>query len=570
MCQNCEPGLGLWADWILKDLDVSEIVEQTKAPAQELPTTDSQPLVFHNGVILTMREGNIVCAGTLAEALAAAGGSGYRDIDLQGRCVLPGFIEPHVHIVFTALTNWLLKLSPSLVTTVTQALQVLHGAVSKQPSGSWVTGYGYDPSRIVAEATYPAHTELTLDILDPVSTLDPIFIVNQSGHVAYVNSKALDLAGVTDKNANPTEFQKIDGKLTGVVYEQGLAKFASLTPRPSLVEILELCHKTLVQWAAAGCTTVFDAGIGVTNNKELLLLIATNLIGAPMRLHGAYSVHLLTDQAPLIPVPRPPVTLFGINITAVKFWADGSTQGFTAALNQPYSSDMPLGMPPCGTLNYADDDDLFKVMKPWYETGSNLVQALNVYETLLHSTPAPALPPSGLHRIDHFTLRDTAQIARAQALGLGISHTIGHVRYWGETFVDYVLGPARGGSVDPLHSDENAGVVWSLHSDSPVTDVAPLSYLQTATTRLTSQHQKVYDPEERVDLPTALRGVTINPARQIGIDALAGTLEVGKAADLVVLDQDPRSVHLAELNQLKVLQTWVAGCLKFDSTQSTQ
>lgn len=128
-----------------------------------------------------------------------------------------------------------------------------------------------------------------------------------------------------------------------------------------------------------------------------------------------------------------------------------------------------------------------------------------------------------------------------------------------------MLKPRIAKRIDPLHSDEKAGLLWSLHSDSPVTEVQPLQYLQTATTREMIPSGKILGPEECVELEPALRGITLNPAKQIGVSHLVGSLEPGKKADMVILDKDPRKVPKKELNKLVVLETWSGGNKIYDS-----
>lgn len=129
-----------------------------------------------------------------------------------------------------------------------------------------------------------------------------------------------------------------------------------------------------------------------------------------------------------------------------------------------------------------------------------------------------------------------------------------------------MLKPWIAKRIDPLRSDEKAGLLWSLHSDSPVTDVQPLQYLQTATTREMMQTGEVLGPDECVELEPALRGITLNPAKQIGVSHLVGSLEPGKKADMVILSKDPRKVAKSDLNKLIVEETWIGGVKVYDST----
>ena len=125
--------------------------------------------------------------------------------------------------------------------------------------------------------------------------------------------------------------------------------------------------------------------------------------------------------------------------------------------------------------------------------------------------------------------------------------------------VGFVKGSPRAILINSINSSEIEGLIWSLHSDFPVTEVDPLLYLRTATTRMMFPDDSVLGPEERVDLETALKGITVNPAKQLGIWDKAGSLEVGKYADFVVLNKDPRCINAADLNKLVIKETWVGG-----------
>lgn len=582
MCSSCEPGSAQLASWLLHDLDLSNL-PNTPAPSIRAKGNENSK-IFYNGTILTMAEGafspvdalvvkgdTITYAGSLDKAKEAAG-PGAEPIDLDGRSLSPGFIEPHLHLIMTALADYfLLNLSPlNGVNTSHDAIDRIKDQVNRNlilGGTKWVAGYGYDPSRL------QDHRDLTRDRLDGISKKIPIYVLNQSAHVAYVNSKALEEAGVTAENvANNPQFQrdKKTGQLTGLLFEQAVGYVAKYIPLPKAQDLLDYCSNTLTTWVSKGCTTVFDAGIGSIGPTDSALL--SNLPASPMRIYGALSNNIVTSLSSII--KQPPFKLAQIEIIAIKFWADGSTQGFTAALNQPYCEDRPGWACPRGTQNYPSSAALQTLMDPWLKAGFQLVVhsngdaatdlVLNAYEALFQANPNRKT--SIHHRIEHFTVTEPEQLLRAKTLGLAVSHTIGHVNYWGSTFKSYVLGCPRAERIDPLHSDEAAGLLWSLHSDSPITPVHPLLYVKTATTReLYPSGGGTLGSEERVDLQTALRGVTIYPATQLGIADKVGTLEAGKKADFVVLDQDPRAVKLSDLDQLVVEQTWIGGSLEYSN-----
>ena len=574
MCHSCEAGIAQLAHWLTQDMDLSNM--PTASTTVTKASADDSKVTMFKGTIITMAGGTfsqvdslvvkgdtIIYTGTVEGAQEAAG-PGAEEVDLGQRCLLPGFIEPHLHLILTTLAkNYLLELSPLCVTTLDKAKEIIKNAIQKTPLDDWVAGYGYDPSRV------SKHPDLTIEILDSISEKHPIFIMNQSGHLAYANSEVFKRAGITVANAGQN-YQRANGKLTGVIYEDAVAYIGRLVPPIATSKLIKACQRTLESWASTGCTTIFDAGIGSTGSSDIPLLTAITTTPPPVRFYGAVSVEILPTVANTASLLQPPIRLGNVTVQAVKIWTDGSTQGFTAALNQPYYCPPP-GTSLFGTLKYPDENALYSVMAPWLQSGFQILvhangdratqQALNVYEALLAK---PALPHAGMHRIEHFTVTEPAQLTRAKDLGLAVSHTIGHVNYWGHTFCNYVLGPDRAKRIHPLKSDEKAGLVWSLHSDSPVTDVRPLLYLKTATTRLLYGTGEVLGEHECVDLEAALRGITVNPAAQIGVEKEVGTLEVGKKADMVILSCDPRKVELADLDSLIVEQTWMGGAIAYD------
>jgi predicted amidohydrolase YtcJ len=555
-------------------MDLSNLPTTLTSPTKAAPQDGIK--IYTNGVIITMAGGTfsqvealVVTGDTITYTGDAAGaqksaGPGAETIDLRNKCLLPGFIEPHVHLIMTTMVNnFMLKLSPMEVTTLEEAIKVIAGAIPNNLLNGWVAGFGYDPSRV------KGHPNLTVEILDAISTKYPIYIINQSGHIGYVNSVTLALAGVTAANAD-SSYQKINGKLTGVIYELAVGQIGKLMPSISPEKIILDCRKTLDTWASLGCTTIFDAGIGSVSPKDGELLTIATALPPPVRYYGAIAVYAYPMGKQL----TPPIKFGHVEAQAIKCWADGSTQGFTAAEKKPYFT-LPVDMPANGTLNYTDEA-FYKDMAPHIQNGFQIIvhsngdrateQTLNVYEAALKAYPN--VPHAGMHRIEHFTVTEPEQLARAKNLGLAISHTIGHVNFWGNTFKTYVLGPERAERIDPLKSDEEAGLIWSLHSDSPITDVNPLLYLRTATTRLLYPDGGVLGKHECVDLEAALRGITVNPAKQIGIESTVGSLEVGKKADFVVLNRDPRITPLPDLDKLVVEQTWMGGRLTYTKTSS--
>jgi predicted amidohydrolase YtcJ len=343
---------------------------------------------------------------------------------------------------------------------------------------------------------------------------------------------------------------------------------AAQVARDSPERLSELCAETLRRFAARGCTTVYDAGIGLVagaTEHELLGSLA-RAPDAPVRVRGAFTPELARA---LGAVPGGSDERY--DVVGIAYWADGLLEDFAAALHEPY-----LNGRGTGSLNH-DEAWLREEMQAWHRAGWQLLahangdraidQVLGVYEALLgeargRAAAGQAQAPGRAevpHRIERFALSREDQIAKAAALGLSVSHSIDDIYSRGASLRDDVLGPARAARIHALRSDALRGLCGSCHSDSPRSAVDPCLYLRTAVIRLMRDSDDVLGPAQQLDLAGALRTVTCNPARQVGLGDRIGSLRPGRLADLVVLDRDPRAVDLERLHELRVLETWLGG-----------
>jgi predicted amidohydrolase YtcJ len=494
---------------------------------------------------------------------------------LAGDCLFPGFIEPHCHLLLSALIGpFFVDLDPLTLKSNKQsdAISALKNAT---PSGGWITGYGYDPARM------EDHADLSMGVLDGVSKTTPILVINASGHIGYANSLAFSIAGITKTTPNPTGGTFVKdraGNLTGVLLEvPAMAPFeAHLTPPPAR-EFVQFAHQTLQKWSEAGCTTVFDAGIGLispgTDVDVRLLDAVTSKVPPVVRYTGAFT----TATAIAVGAGVPP---YQVNkdflVRSIKVWADGSTQGFTAALREPYADSKGWG-----NLSLSDGE-IRDTMAIWQKKGWQLLvhsngdrstdQALGAYDAILNHEPDPN--PHIMHRIEHATVISLQQLRAAKFLNLGVSHLIGHVRYWGDAFRSWVLKDERAERIDPVKDDVDLGIVYSFHSDSPVSPVQPLMYACIAATRTMYQRPDtdVLGRDQRCSVIEALRGITTNAAKHVMLEDLIGSLESGKSADMVRLDQDPTMItddHAADLGGIRVLETWLKGKMVYRRDTTT-
>ena len=548
------------------------------AMATSMPGADADT-VFYGGPIITVNEkspqvtglavknGNIIAVGQQIDILQDYIGSNTQLVNLNGRTLMPGFVEPHLHISLTAMTeNVALDLSNFTLPydTIDTILEKLRVQKAKVPDDAWIVAFGVDPSR-----TTPFMAELNADLLDKVSTTNPIFIINQSGHIAYVNHKALEVSGITDSTPNPGNggvyVRDAQGKLTGVLVEPpSYVAFAKKMAPPSKQIVVDAYMKTVKSMAASGITTSSEMGMGAIMPYEAeyeMVQALSHQPGFPIRVRAYLWGTALPESFDAI---KPNQGDDQFRIVGIKYIADGSTQGLTAALNKPYN--YPKGTSNRGALDW-ENDKLYDASKPFFDQGWQISihangdraidQALDVDAKLLKGTKNPE---GRRLRIEHFTVNNEKHVEKLQKLGLVPSLTIGHVGFWGEIFHDHVLHESQADRIDPTGSLAKRKIRFSFHSDSPVSPYYPLRYISTGSSRLwQTPPSKVLGPQQRISVDQAIKAVTLDAAYAMFMEDKVGSLEPGKWADLVILDQNPRTTEPSKIEQIKVLETYVGG-----------
>jgi len=533
-------------------------------------------IIFYGGDILTMNkaqpsaeavavQGNkIIQVDSLAK-LKALQGKDTKLINLNGQTLMPGLIEPHVHIIGTAFSEEIfLNLS-----NFTMPHDTLGGLVAKLTAysknfkdGEWINAFGVDPSR-----TDPFMSELTADVLDKVSTTKPIFVMNQSMHIAYVNHKALEIAGLNDSSPNPkggTLLKDSKGRLTGVVYETpAFELFLKTMPLPTQEVVEQAVAKVGQRLVSKGVTTSAEITVGgyLGVDKEYALFNAMTRNGKlPVRVRG----YMYSNAYPSTNNNyKPGQGDDTFKLIGIKIVGDGSNQGLTGAMSRPY--DYPAGTSNTGTLNFTEQE-LYNIAKPRFDEGwqisihsngdKSIEQTLNVYQKLVTK---PADTKARL-RIEHFTVPTEAQIQKAAKLGVVPGFTIGHTDYWGEAFHNHLLGAERADRIDPSASLIKNGMRFAYHSDSPVSPIHPLKYASEGASRLwQASPQKVLNTNQKISINNALKAITIDAAYQLKMDDKVGSIEVGKYADFAIVDKNPMKTDAYNIRDIQVNETWVNG-----------
>jgi predicted amidohydrolase YtcJ len=529
--------------------------------------------VFLGGTILTVDKGfsevaalairgnRIIAAGTEAEARAAAGADA-RIVDLAGKVMLPGFVDPHTHVVAGALADSVMEnVGMTRFSTAAEVLAHLKSRVPTTPPGEWIMARNYDP------ALQTGPDALTFAELDAVSTEIPVFVMNASGHLAYANRKAFAAAGLPEDVADPpgAEFVRdAKGRLTGTMKNNvAFMQVASAAPAMSRAEPVSALIGLLEKWGQVGLTTVSELSLGMlTGSAKDAAILATAARSGKLKARvRAYAFYTIGSEAWDVAGVKPGDGDAMARIAGYKLVADGSNQGFTGLQREQY-----LGSDSRGTA-YMTPEELKSVAVERASKGWPLAIHGNGDAAIDRVLDAcDAVRDAGIDlarvrpRIEHCSMLHDDQIARMKALGVSASFLIGHVHYWGVWMRDRVFGPDRVQQLGRARSVEKAGVSYSLHSDFMVTDPDPLHMIEMAVTRRTwKEPDFILNPVERVSVESAIRAVTSEAAWQLFSDHEVGSLEVGKLADMVILAEDPRRVPADRIGKVAVLETWMDG-----------
>ena len=529
--------------------------------------------IYLNGTILTIndtlptaeavavKDGKILAVGPEVEVLKTVGES-TKKINLAGKTMLPGFVDSHGHTYIIGLQATTANLLPppdgagkdiaSLQALLTDWAANNEAAINKV---GWIAGFGYDDSQLT-EQRHP-----TRDDLDKVSKDLPVIIIHQSGHLGVANSKALDIAGVTAETKNPKggAFRRKEGSQepNGVLEEYAffylLSKLAANFDNDINDALVEEGAKLV---ASFGYTTAQE-GRAIGPGLEAMKRVADS---------GKLAIDLVAYPDILEVDTIKPAMHYTNNyrVGGVKLTIDGSPQGKTAWLTEPYFV-VPEGQPK-DYRGYAAIDE---------KTTNEAVEKAfaNGWQILCHSN-GDAATDRFIHAIRlakkkypdvdnrpvliHGQVLREDQVEQLKELGIFPSLFPMHTFYWGDWHRESVLGPERAENISPTGWVLERDMMFGSHHDAPVALPDSMRVLSATVTR-TSRSGRVLGPEHRVPVATALKALTIWPAWQHFEEDSKGTIEVGKLADFVILSDNPLTVQEDQIDDLKVLETIKGG-----------
>lgn len=585
---------------------------------QGAPAEPAADTVFFGGDILTMagdqpqyvealavRGGQIVRTGRKADVLALAGAT-TAQVDLQGKTLMPGLIDAHGHMADYPL-RWA---APDLsappvgdVASIADIQRKLTRYIEAHPDVAanqtqLLVAQGYDDG-LLAEKRHPTRVDL-----DAISTTVPIMAVHVSGHLVVANSPALALAKFTKATKDPAGGvirRDAKGEPNGIVEELAAYAFLPFLAPQNREKQLATLDEIQRWYASMGITTAQD---GLSNPDNISLLrdaaqqgrLVIDVVSYPMwklyakvisgeqKLEGveiyppgsqvsnsgrALASNQPTPTTATLGTPTSSTIKVGVyekghKIGGVKITADGSPQGKTAFMTQPY-----LHPPEGASADYTaypavEQAELDQWMDAAYKNDVQLLVHVNgdaAIDSLITAVEraraahgAKDLRPVAIHA----QLARHDQVDRMGQLGIVPSFFTAHTYFWGDWHINETFGRPRAFGISPLAYAHSKGVRFTNHNDAPVVPPDMMMLAWTAVNRL-SRTNVVVGPDERVSPYIAFKAMTEWAAYQYFEETSKGTLEAGKLADLVLLDRNPMKVDPLKLRDVKVLETFKAG-----------
>lgn len=475
-------------------------------------------------------------------------------VDLKGNTLLPSFIDPHSHLAGVGPTSLLANLKECRNFSDIQEKLTSYIEENEIEQGQKVVGFGYDHN-FMEEGTHPLK-----DVLNAVSTVHPIMITHASGHLGVVNDRTLELAGI-DENTPDTSGGFI-GRVEGSREPNG---YLEETPFMSL-------RRTVFQGSDNDPEKVLDAGQDVYIKNGITTVQDGATSSEIIELFKSFSDKFKVDVVMYPLVADNPQDLEDnrdfvekyhnrIKIGGYKMFLDGSPQGKTAWMTEPYEGEEDYRGYPIyddekvkGYVDAAIKADVQLLTHCNGDAASD--QLIRSYEAALKdsdNTNKNNLRPVMIHCQ---TVRND-QLDRMAEIEMIPSIFVPHTYYWGDVHLKN-FGGERGNRISPSKSAFDRGLMVNFHQDSPIVDPDMLHTIWCAVNRITRKGVHI-GPEERVSVYDALKAVTINAAYAYFEEERKGSIKEGKLADLVILDDNPLKVDKMDIKDINVLETIKEG-----------
>jgi len=530
-------------------------------------------LILINGKVITVDPDDRVveAVAILGNKIAAVGstkeikilaGPATKVIDLKGKTVMPGIIDSHTHPSHIAAKLLEVDCRAPPIKDIPELLGLIKARADELGPGVWVRAASYNDSKLAEKR------QVTRWELDEVAPLNPVFMVSDTGHQAIANSKALEVAGITDDTPDPPggEMERNEkGQLTGLLYENATGLVREHIPEYSVEALRESYKNVVAQFSEWGVTSTHNASGHRNGIRAYKQLLDSGVKQVRMRLMVSVNREEPGDVLDALELAGIE-SGFGddwFGVMSIKIMGDGSGAGGTCCVYTPQHRG-PKGL----GLWMTEPEQVEKLVIQAHNAGLRVSihsigdrgvdMALDCIEKAQKLNPKPDMR----HRLEHNSCCPKKSLEKITELGVTPSSSIGYMFGLGDQYAEN-FGPERVRWLHPHKTMKEMGIIAGGNSDCPVTFYSPFIQMYAAVTRKSSTGQ-VIGPEEAISVMDTIRVYTWNGAYLGKDDDKLGSLELGKLADLIVLDRDILSIPQEEIKDIKVLTTIVDGKIVYE------
>ncbi|MGL6259262.1 amidohydrolase [Vibrio sp. WXL210] len=543
--------------------------------------------IYFGGDILTMddtmpkveavaiKDGKIVAVGKKDAIKAEHKDANTALVDLEGQTLMPSFFDAHSHFQMSGVKLAMVNLDPKPagnIDSIKDIQREMSWALSKRDKDSkdWLIGWGYD-NAMLEEGRHPTRHDL-----DAISTDVPIIAIHFSTHIIVANTYMLEMLGIDENSVAPSGgvIQREEGSMqpNGILEEAAIKPILlSMTqdlgvdqsqdlPQDFMFELSQkMVRDAQDVYASQGFTTVTELGLSPQTQALFQHMAATNQLKVDV---AGGMFYFATDVDTVVDNYSPEYNN-GYRLAGLKANLDGGSPGRTAYLRDPYHVQLEGEQDYVGYSSMTADD-LAKLASTYLEHDIPLfVHALGdgALDIAIEGLSVAKKAQPGEDRrtqLIHLQQIQEDQFESLKDLDVTLTYQMAHSFYFADFHAKNIYGPERTAKLNPVQSGINHGFSTTIHHDSPVHPVDQFTLIWTAVNRV-SRSGKVWGEDERISVMDALKASTINAAYQFREENQKGSLEVGKLADMIILDQNPLDIDPMKLKDLQVMATFKEG-----------
>ncbi|MFD0964862.1 amidohydrolase family protein [Pseudofulvibacter geojedonensis] len=484
-------------------------------------------------------------------------------LNANGKVILPGMHDVHIHALESSSENGASVILTSSITDAEQHIPELQNAAPVVNSNGWIMGWGHSLNTLLNATRKPRL------ILDEVFPTQPILIMEETSHSFWINTAGLNLLGINASTPDPVGGHIVkgrwgDGSPDGILIDNAgdAAREVALAQNATLqnIDYEGLRYYGLQLLAKNGITSLVDGRTYWKQNFEQVWRQIKNEGLLTVRVGLCPWVYPNNDDATQIPILQ---SMYDegddmLKVRQIKLYSDGITHNSTAALHEPYNVDLGFGFTDNKGVNYIDQTRMTNLITTLEQTGYDffihaigdrgITESLNAIEAARNVNG----DLGARHRLTHLEIVKPTDFPRFTALNITADMQVAgdftQPNHWHEN--DYLLGAERSNNLVPVKSFYDAGTRVTLSSDWNVSAISPFVGIQNSLTR---------SPQNLPDVFAAVKAYTINGAYTMRQETVTGSVELGKYADLIMIDRDIFTIPNTQIGATKVIYTWLAG-----------